>query len=220
MAKEGKGAPDWERIEADYRAGLLSVREIAASQGLTHGAINKRAKRDGWERDLQAKIKAKADALVSKRAVSSVVSTERLATDRAIVDANAEVIASIRMTHRQDIGRARALAMAMVVELESQTVDRALFAKVAELLAGTGDEDEDARLLPDKLIEMYQAVLSLPERSKTMKALGETLHKLITLEREAYGIADPKKFEFTGNAPKGLSDFYAGVAVANPEGDA
>ena len=59
MAQEKKTAPDWERIEADYRAGLLSVREIAASQGITHGAINKRAKRDGWERDLSAKIKAK-----------------------------------------------------------------------------------------------------------------------------------------------------------------
>lgn len=56
-----KAAPDWERIEADYRAGLLSVREIAASNGVSHVAIGKRAKRDGWERDLQAKIKAKAD---------------------------------------------------------------------------------------------------------------------------------------------------------------
>lgn len=69
-----KKTPDWERIEADYRAGLLSVREIAASQGITHGAINKRAKRDGWERDLAAKIRAKADALVSKREVSTLVS--------------------------------------------------------------------------------------------------------------------------------------------------
>jgi hypothetical protein len=42
---------DWERIEADYRAGLLSVREIAASQGVSHVAIAKRAKRDGWKRE-------------------------------------------------------------------------------------------------------------------------------------------------------------------------
>ncbi len=63
--------PDWEAIERAYRAGLLSIREIASTQGITHGAINKRAKRDGWERDLRAKLQAKADSLVSKRTVTA-----------------------------------------------------------------------------------------------------------------------------------------------------
>lgn len=53
-----KKTPDWERIEADYRAGVLSLREIAAANGITEGAIRKRAKRDGWTRDLGAKIRA------------------------------------------------------------------------------------------------------------------------------------------------------------------
>ena len=60
---------DWERIELEYRAGLLSVREIAASHGITHGAINKRSKRDGWEHDLTARIRAKADAVIIPRDV-------------------------------------------------------------------------------------------------------------------------------------------------------
>ena len=46
---------DWEAIERDYRAGILSVREIGAKCGCTHTAINKRAKRDGWERDRAAR---------------------------------------------------------------------------------------------------------------------------------------------------------------------
>lgn len=50
--------PDWEAIEAACRAGLLSVREIVSHHGVTHTATNKRAKRNGWERDLKAKIKA------------------------------------------------------------------------------------------------------------------------------------------------------------------
>jgi hypothetical protein len=104
---------DWELIERDYRAGVLSVREVAASQGITHGAINKRAKRDGWERDLKAKIQAKAEALVSKREVSSAVSAERVATDRVIVEANAERIADVRMAHRTDIARGRRLAISL-----------------------------------------------------------------------------------------------------------
>lgn len=48
----GVAAPDWERIEMDYRAGIKTLRQIADENGITHGAVNKRAKRDGWERDL------------------------------------------------------------------------------------------------------------------------------------------------------------------------
>ena len=56
-----KQPTDWERIEQLYRAGLLSVREIAATCGVSHTAINKRAKAGSWDRDLKAKIQAKAD---------------------------------------------------------------------------------------------------------------------------------------------------------------
>lgn len=197
---EGKKPTDWERIEADYRAGLLSVREIAATQSISHTAINKRAKAEGWDRDLSAKIKAKAEALVSKREVSAQVSTERAETDRAIIEANAEVIANVRLAHRKDIGRARTLAMNLLAELEAQTNNRELLDELGEILGG----DEDGNGVSDKMLAMYHAVTSLPGRTKTMKDLGDTLHKLITLEREAYNIADPKKVEVTLPAPGGI----------------
>jgi hypothetical protein len=91
--------PDWEAIERAYRAGLLSIREIASTQGITHGAINKRAKRDGWERNLKAKIQAKADALVSKRTVSTEVSTKQADTVREIIEVNAEAIVAAIQAH-------------------------------------------------------------------------------------------------------------------------
>ena len=50
-ACESASAPDWTRIEALYRGGDLSVREIAARQGISEGAIRKRAKRDAWHRE-------------------------------------------------------------------------------------------------------------------------------------------------------------------------
>lgn len=55
IVSEKKAQIDWELIERDYRAGVLSVREIAASQGITHGAIGKRAARDLWVRSDQPK---------------------------------------------------------------------------------------------------------------------------------------------------------------------
>jgi hypothetical protein len=179
-----KKPTDWERIESDYRAGLLSVREIAAAQGVSHVAIAKRAKRFGWERDLQAKIKAKAEALVTTATVTNLVTTERAVTDKAIIEANAEVIANVRLLHRKDIGRARALAMSLLAELEAQTNNRELLDELGEVLGG----DEDNNGVSDKMLALYHAITSLPGRTKTMKDLGDTLHKLIALEREAYNI--------------------------------
>lgn len=58
--------PDWEAIESAYRAGVMSIREIASQYEITHQAISKRAKKEGWERDLKAKVKARAENLVAK----------------------------------------------------------------------------------------------------------------------------------------------------------
>lgn len=49
MRKKSK-AIDWKAIERDYRAGVMSVREIAKWYGLSDTAIHKKAKADGWER--------------------------------------------------------------------------------------------------------------------------------------------------------------------------
>lgn len=43
----GKPSVDWERVEADYCAGIKSLREIAKEHGVTDGAVRKRAKVGG-----------------------------------------------------------------------------------------------------------------------------------------------------------------------------
>lgn len=175
---------DWEAIERDFRAGILSVREIAAAHGVSHTAVNKRAKADAWERDLKAKIMAKAEAEVSKRAVSTEVSTAQRATEREIVEANADVIVRVRMEHRTDIARSRRLTNALLLELEQQTDPQtlALLGDLGEMLRQPDERGND------KLNDIYQAVISLPERSKTMKVLVESLQKLVLLERQAFGL--------------------------------
>lgn len=184
-AAAARSAPDWERIELDYRAGIKTLRQIGEEHGITHGAINKRAKRDGWERDLSQKIQAKADALVSKAAVSSEVSAVSKIAERQLVDANAQTVAEVRLAHRRDIHRARRLTNALLLELEQQTdpVTLELLGNLGELL-----EKPDEKTGRDKLNELYQAVISLPERSKTMKVLAESLQKLVDMERTAFGM--------------------------------
>jgi hypothetical protein len=41
---------DWPVIEQDYRAGLLSLRELALKHGCSHSAIANFAGRHGWPR--------------------------------------------------------------------------------------------------------------------------------------------------------------------------
>lgn len=177
-------APDWERIELDYRAGIKTLRQIAAEHGISHGAINKRAKRDGWERDLSAKIHAKADALVSKAAVSTPVSMETKVAERQVIEANAQGIAEVLLGQRRDIQRAKTIAMRLLDELELQAGRENV-----ELLEALGDllrdEDEHGR---DKLNDLYQRIISLPERAKTMKALADSLRVCVDMQRQAFGL--------------------------------
>ncbi|WP_347558560.1 hypothetical protein [Robbsia sp. KACC 23696] len=185
MAQEQKAAPDWERIEADYRAGLLSVREIAASQGVSHVAIAKRAKRDGWTRDLGAKIRAKAESLVTSSVVTTPVTTPQAVTDKQIIADNALAMANVLLTQRKDVGRARRLAMQLLEEVETLTGKQELLGQLEEILRG---EDESS---PDRRREVYGKVLSVPSRIDSMKKLAETLRILVTLEREVFGMVDP-----------------------------
>lgn len=176
---------DWAVIERDYRAGVKPLRLIAEEHGITHGAINKRAKRDEWTRDLAAKIQAKAEALVSKAAVSTEVSTAKRVTEQAIVDANATAIVSVRLAHRKDIHRARGVANNLLDELAGQTGPEAaaLLEELGDLLRNPDDNGQD------KLNDLYRKIISLPARVKSMKDLGDTLRVLVALEREAFGIS-------------------------------
>jgi len=76
-----KPVAHWPTIEADYRAGIKSVRQIAREHGLSEAAIRKRANRENWSRDLSAAIQAKADELVRNEAVRTEVrNANRIAT--------------------------------------------------------------------------------------------------------------------------------------------
>lgn len=194
--------PDWEAIESAYRAGLLSLREIASQHSISEGAIRKRAKRDDWSRDLAAKVKERADDLVRKAEVRKQVRTESALTERVLIEATAEVIATVRMEHRGDIRKAREITNALFDELGAECADIDALRKLGELMF---EPDDNGR---DKLNEIYQSIIALPERVKSVKALSEALKNLIGLERQAYDIGGP-----TGDdEAKKLSDLMDDLA--------
>lgn len=178
--------PDWERIEQLFRAGVLSLREIAAAcPGSNHVAIARRAKKHGWVQDLSAKIKAKANDLVTRQGVTADVTAERAVTDRAVIEINAQAIANIRMAHRGDISRSRRLTNKLLDELEALTDEQGTIKELIAQLKGADHDDGDAMA---DVLALANKMGALPSRTKTMKELAETLKTLVALERQAYDL--------------------------------
>jgi hypothetical protein len=193
---------DWEWIEGHWRAGLLSVMQIAAQykedtgDPLSHTAIIKHFKQLGITRDLAAKIRAKSDALVSASLVSGLVSAETTKSETQIIDESAEMITHIRLAQRTDITRTRKLVMDLLAELERTTGNMDLFEQLGELMDAP-NEDGNAKV-SEKRRELYEKVISLAGRTGTMKALSESLKTLVALEREAFGIDDRRTATIRG----------------------
>lgn len=173
---------DWEAIERDYRTGMYSLSELGRLHGVTKGRISQVAKKNAWVQDLSGKIKAKAAQKVNDAAVNAELNTQRKISDAEKVEVGATVMARVLIEHKSNIGRSRNLTIKLLGELEHQTDNMDLLRQLGEVMYAPDDKGKD------RLNEIYHTIISLPERTKTMKALGETLKVLIGLEREAFGI--------------------------------
>ena len=184
MSDAKKKLIDWEAVELHYRAGIRSLKDIGAEYGVSDAGIIKRAKRDGWDRDLRAKIQAKAEAKVSASLVSAEVSAQTKASERQIVEANASKIADVQLAHRKDIQRKRSIVARLMDELEAQVGpdNAALLADLGEIMRNPDDNSQDKRN------DLYNRIISLPERAKTAKTLAETLRITVDMERQAFGM--------------------------------
>ena len=203
--EQRKASLDWELIEREYRAGIKSIRQIATDHGIAHPTLIKRAKLRSWTRgDLGAQIKSKADDIVARDAAIQVRKTlqkavvvaeankskrkddaiEKQIADDEFIEAGANEIAGVRLTHRKDIRRATRVAMKLLEELEGMAGFDA-----AETLDAIGkmmrDENWQGK---DALNDTYMRIISLPNRMATMKSFTDAAEKLIKLERQAYGL--------------------------------
>ena len=82
---------DWSGIQALYRTGQLSVRAIARQYGISEGHIRKQAKKQGWTRDLRAKI---VDGIHTAVVRSKYADIDKDANTPAYSDNEAKVVAA------------------------------------------------------------------------------------------------------------------------------
>jgi hypothetical protein len=201
VSTEPAAATDWTLIEADYRSGIKSLRTIADEHGISHTAITKRAKREGWLRDLTARTRARADALVYKAAVSTQVSTPAGPSELATVEANATLQYQVRMAHRRDIARARRLWERQITELDLADAAPETFDWL-----GVAVGDQLTSKERGELVTTLKRVATLSARIISLSRAVDTLEKLIRLERQAFGIStEPNQENDDGAKSTGLA---------------
>jgi hypothetical protein len=176
MANSDK-KPDWELIETDYRAGIRSLRQIAGDHGITEAAIRKRAKRDCWIRDLNAKIKVRTDYLVRRAAVRSEVRTETVG-EREIIEASAQLRSATTLRQQRNLARYAETADTMMSLLGVVVADLDSFKAAVKLMA-SGD--------PEGAVALKNAI-ALPTLTATLDKGISAVAKLYTLERTILGI--------------------------------
>ena len=165
-----KKAPDWAKIEEEYRAGILSIRSIARRNGLkSHGAISKRAKERGWTRKLAGAVRAKA------RHQLKLTDQASDATQEEIIDSAAKMQVGVVQTHRNEIGELRNIAGNLRNRL------------VAEM------EILDAPVIDEKgqVVEQPK-IQSLLACTHIFESLSRAVAKLVPLERQAFSIREDR----------------------------
>ena len=168
--------PDWERIEVEYRANRLSIREIGRAHGVSDSAIRKKAKREGWERDLSNKVRERTQDKVVRNQVRTPNAREEDMVEE-IADRTAQVVE----VHRQDAQRLNALVSRTMGELEDMVHNRQT---LGELIEQIGDDEE----VSPKAIEAFRHAVSMENIVGMVSNLTRATEKAHNVSRDAHGI--------------------------------
>jgi hypothetical protein len=206
---------DWERIEIEFRAGYLTLREIAARHGTNHTAIRRRAQREGWDRDIQGKIRAKAAALLSKQSVfqarvPGTPSEKQALTERHLVSAEAELIAGIQARRRARADRLNAAFEAALAVVEKGSMDLPILGDLRRLAEAMPAEQRAGALMQINNLEEVMAADALVGRLQRLMQSGSVLSET---EADVYGLSHDAP---AGSVPAGLDLFYP-ASDAPPE---
>lgn len=187
--KAKRPAVDWEAMEPDWRAGIKSPNQLAKEYGVSRPAILKHWEKEGVERDLSEKIKAKTDSLVTHATVTPLVTPETKASEKKVIEVTATMLAEKILGQRADVTKARTIVQKLwdMVDAELNHPDE--LKKLGAMLAAPDEFGND------KLNDMYFAALGLPQQVKNVKLLADSLKVLIELERKVLRLDEQKPAE-------------------------
>lgn len=163
---------DWTAIEAEFRAGKLSNRQIAERFGTSEANIRKRAKAGNWVRS-----KAKSAHQTARHPIAEILPPVERAT-----------CSTAPAEQREHVDHAREIASRLLDELEAVTSHVGELERLIEVETA---DDKDGR----RRAAMLKAI-SLPARSMTLK----TIMQAMVVAKEVASIGGGKKEEAKAKA--------------------
>ena len=176
-------------LALDYRAGVHSLREMAATYGISAPRIQQIANEEGWERDLGARIRESAAEKL--RAANASPTAEEEVLECQIVEVGSDNVVRTVLAHRKDALRARTMAMSLMAELETLTVAPAMLRDLHECLTNCSAGQEIPPALLYRAEFALGQAMTLANRATILKTVVDSLSKVVAIEREAFGIGDP-----------------------------
>ena len=177
-----KPTVDWEAVEREYRAGQLSNRMIAEKHGISDTAIRKRAKAQGWSKDLSDKVRQE----VRSQLVRAEVRTPSV-SDREVIEVAAATGAQVVRTHRKDIRTAADIVGLLMGQLLDAASNRE---ELAEAIEEETANDETGH----RRAKLYRAI-SLQSHAAIVRDLSTAAKNLVQLERQAYNLDEQEHEE-------------------------
>ena len=185
---------DWESVRVDYCAGQMSIREIARKHDVAESYVRRKAKENGWERDLTEKVSERVRSKLvrtNERATNAhdEVRTNRR-TDEEIIEAAAETAVQVVQIHRRDVRHGRLICAALFAELQDTSANR-------EIIAESIDSETQDDSSPTRRNQMMKAI-SLPTRARAMLDLSAAMKNLVAVERQAFSLDSKDDKDKTG----------------------
>lgn len=179
MTKE-RTAYDWEAIEKEYRAGMLSVRQIAKNHGCTDTAIRKKMKALNVERDLSQKIAEQ----VRTQLVRKEGCTANPVSEKEIVETAAAQAVEVVRSHQKRLSRGGKIVETLLEQLAEVAEKRSEIEQTIEEETA-GDETSNRR-------NMMLKAVALPQNASTAVSLTLALKNLIGNERQVFNLDNEK----------------------------
>ena len=191
---------DYEALERDYRTGKFTLRELAEKHNLSHQAIAKRAKPQGWTQDLGEQIRQATSAKLVANLVNQEVARSGQAVANTVLVA-AEINTQVILGHRKGLNRITRIKELLLDQIEQAAANLPELAEVIEMVRNPDDNGVD------KANDALRKALSRTGLVDDLKKLAEVDERVRKGEREAFNITGPTDDEPGRRTKRVLLDF-------------
>lgn len=167
---------DWDAVEVDYRVGILSDKDICLKHGITIGVLQKNAEKAGWtqtirtpeeEADILARAGTFGDYNSSTPQLEPRFPIDSIFTADEVKKKNLLTAGQVITAHRKDIADLRGISSEMTKRLNNYLLD---------------PDNEESKM------GLYKILGAKEGPSDLLEKLSRVITRLVTIEREAYGM--------------------------------